>query len=77
MILTFSAIVGVVTFSGHLSESVVLEQTELHQSTQSEADVADAILASTGEQGRMGSIPASIAALAAQVPLRLNNYLIM
>jgi hypothetical protein len=68
LILALSAVVGVVSFSGHLGESVVLEQmTDLHQSTQSEADVADAILESAGQQGKMGSIPASIAALAAQV----------
>ncbi len=75
MILAISAVVGVVAFSSRLGESVVLEQmTELHQSTQSEADVADAILASTGQQGRMGSIPASIAALAAQVSGILTRF---
>jgi hypothetical protein len=68
LVLALSAVVGVVSISGHLGESVALEQmTNLHQSTQSEADVADAILESAGQQGKMGSIPASIAALAAQV----------
>ncbi len=68
LILALSAVVGVVSISGHLGQSVALEQmTNLHQSTQSEADVADAILESAGQQGKMGSIPASIAALAAQV----------
>lgn len=68
LILAVSAVVCVATFSGQLgSGPVVLEQlTDLHQSTESEADVADAILDSTGHQGKMGSIPASIAALAAQ-----------
>ena len=71
--LAVSAVVCVANFSGNLGKSsFVLEQiTELHQSTESEADVADAILASTGHQGRMGSIPASIAALAAQVRLSI------
>mmetsp|Transcript_36045 Transcript_36045/g.94767 ORF Transcript_36045/g.94767 Transcript_36045/m.94767 type:complete len:140 (+) Transcript_36045:238-657(+) len=38
----------------------------LHASTRSEADIADAILESAGREHSMGSIPASIAALAAQ-----------
>ena len=66
-LLVIATVVGVVMFTGQMGSAAELEQmTQLHDSHEDVAD-ALAILASTGKKDEMGTIPASIAALAAQV----------
>ena len=62
--LVLAAVVCVATFSGQMGRTELEEMQELHASDS--FSVADAILKSSGVHDQKNSIPASIAALAAQ-----------
>jgi hypothetical protein len=72
MALALCAVVCVAVLSDKMGGSAELVQTELHSSRQ-DYDVADAILSSAGIHDKKGSISASMASLAAQVPLPLKR----